>query len=236
MNARLLFPGVTLLVLVCCSGSATVIEPGNDHDGGPSSGGSSSGSGVDAPEDGPCHSSADGPRGAPAQHRTSTTCQPSTGLGGCLLDYDASAAGKACTSDADCAGDAGAAALDPYTNCLRGQCAVDYCLDDTDCPVGQVCSCSSEFYGGNACIHRNTCVPANCQVDGDCGPGGYCVPSTGYCGAPTGFYCNKPTDPCMDPSTDCSCGGSSGAITPSACTYDSTVGQFVCAPATVCAG
>lgn len=132
-------------------------------------------------------------------------------------------------SDADCAQDGGT--YSPYSHCLHGQCGLDQCLADSDCSSTQVCSCSSAYYGGNACYHPNLCVPADCHVDSDCGAGGFCSPTAGYCGVVEGFYCHKTTDACFDPSIDCSCAGPGN----NACVYAPTVGAWVCGSA-ICAG
>ncbi|HEY6458678.1 MAG TPA: hypothetical protein VIY73_00965, partial [Polyangiaceae bacterium] len=76
--------------------------------------------------------------------------------------------------------------------------------------------------------HTNSCIPAECATDGDCGPGNYCVPSRGYCGSIGGFFCTSGSDTCVDPKTDCSCGGNS-------CAYDPELGHFACAAAS-CSG
>jgi hypothetical protein len=145
---------------------------------------------------------------------------------------DAGGGGQTCSADGDCGAPDGSFTW--YTHCLRGKCAADACLADSDCASDQVCACSSQYYGGNACFHPNVCVPANCHIDADCGPGGagFCASSAGYCGAIEGFYCQKPTDPCVDPSTDCHCPG----VTVPACVYSPAGANWVCGQAAVCAG
>ncbi len=119
--------------------------------------------------------------------------------------------------------------------CLQGSCTFDRCMSDSDCKTNEVCSCASAYYGGNGC-HVNVCVPATCHVDSDCGSGGYCSPNIGYCGTPQEYNCVKPYDPCIDPTSDCSCTGSFGGSVPAACVYDPSVQEFVCGPAAICAG
>jgi hypothetical protein len=166
-------------------------------------------------------------RAAPPNHRAAATaCAPAHSV--CLPD---GGGGQACSSDADCAAPDGSFSF--FTHCLRGQCAADGCLADSDCASDHVCACSSQFYGGNACFHPNLCVPANCHVDADCGPGGFCSPSLGYCGAFVAYYCQRPTDPCVDPTVDCSC--PSGFFLP-ACVYSPASAAWVCGQGSVCAG
>jgi hypothetical protein len=101
-------------------------------------------------------------------------------------------------------------------------------LTDADCSGGQVCACSSDYYGGNTAYHPNLCVPANCHVDADCGPAGYCSPTAGYCGIYEGFYCHKAADTCIDAASDCGACGN-------ACVYSPQAAAFVCGRA-ICAG
>jgi hypothetical protein len=143
---------------------------------------------------------------------------------GCLpLD---AGAGAACTTNADCVPDG---SYTPYSTCLHGQCAVDQCLADADCPSGQACLCGSLQYG-NACIHSNRCVPADCHLDSDCGAGSYCSPNPAACGIESGYHCHKATDSCFD-DADCTCTGGYAK----ACGYSSAVGAWVCSEIT-CAG
>jgi hypothetical protein len=129
-----------------------------------------------------------------------------------------------CQTDADCIVD-GAATWG--NNCVRGQCALDQCLTDSDCPNSEACVCAGTFYGGNG-LSINRCIAGNCRLDSDCGPGGYCSPSVGRCGFYDGYYCHTPQDSCVDGAKDCSgCGNS--------CAYTPTVGGFVCATS-VCNG
>jgi hypothetical protein len=155
-----------------------------------------------------------GPR-VPSEHRAqATACNPTPG------QFPPDAGGPSCSTDADC--------VPPLIRCLRGSCSYEHCLTDGDCPSQHVCGCSSDYYGGNA-PHLNICVPADCHVDADCAAGGYCSPSRGPCGVFEGFYCHKPTDPCVNATTDCaSCGGF-------ACVYAPAVGLFVCG-GSVCSG
>jgi hypothetical protein len=169
-----------------------------------------------------------GPRAAPSGHRAQALACSTPKTQSCIPAYEAGT-GQACASDSDCAGDG---SFTYYTHCLRGACAPDQCADDSDCASNELCSCASQYYGGNACFHANQCVPANCHVDADCGPGGYCSPSIGYCGAPSGFHCQKPTDPCVDPSVDCGC---SKQQIP-ACVYAPASNNWVCGEGSVCAG
>ncbi|MGH7440564.1 MAG: hypothetical protein ACRENE_33150 [Polyangiaceae bacterium] len=215
MNSRRLLPtGLFLSALVLCGGCSST----------------SSSNGGALPDSG-CSANA-APPGArvPSEHRaTAATCSPSA-CGGASLD-----AAPACSTDLDCNPDSG---VPSYTTarCLNGSCTLDTCFADRDCAANEVCLCASTYYGGNAC-HTNVCIPAQCHVDSDCGPGGYCVATIGYCGSPEGYYCTKPTDPCIDPSTDCSCKSSvNGLSAPAACSYDAAVRQFVCAQRSTCAG
>jgi hypothetical protein len=125
-----------------------------------------------------------------------------------------------CTTSSDCA-----SSTTGQTHCVAGRCSIDFCLTDSDCGTGNVCECASAFYGGNA-IHGNVCVPGKCRVNSDCGPEGYCVPSAGYCGSISGFYCHTPADTCVDPKIDCPSGQGQ------ACVYDQNLGHFACATVT----
>jgi hypothetical protein len=167
-----------------------------------------------------------GSRPAPTNHRTQPGTCPSTSINTICLSAYADGGGTACSTSADCVQDG---SYTPYSNCLHGQCAVDYCLADSDCPSGQACLCGSQQYG-NACIHANRCVPADCRVDSDCGAGSYCSPNPAACGIEGGFHCHKATDSCFDDS-DCACVG--GFF--STCAYSSAVGAYVCTQVT-CAG
>jgi hypothetical protein len=155
--------------------------------------------------------------GVPSTHRaTATTCPRSSDV---AVD-----AAVTCTTNADCVFDGSL----PYEdNCVHGVCGGDQCLVDSDCPGAQVCVCGGAGFHGDG-PQLNVCVPAACKVDGDCGTGRYCVPSVSYCGSTQGFNCTSPTDTCVDPHTDCSCGGDT-------CDYAPQVGHFVCATA-VCNG
>jgi hypothetical protein len=224
---------VALLALVHCGGSTMSPVAGDPPDGSASSSSTGSSSSSNLPggdPDAACSSrpAADAAaRAAPANHRAeAAACAP--GRTNCA-GGDAGG-GQACSSDADCAAPDGSFTY--FTHCLHGQCSGDACLADSDCASDQVCACSSLFYGGNGCFHPNVCVPANCHVDGDCGPGGFCSPSLGYCGTIGAYYCQKPTDPCVDPTIDCSCSG----FQPAACTYSPANAEWVCAAGSVCAG
>jgi hypothetical protein len=156
----------------------------------------------------------------PTEHRaTAKTCDPSTAPPG----PDGGLA--ACTTDADCAGDAGA--YNAFSHCLHGLCSFDQCLTDSDCP-NAVCGCAADYYGGNVAFHPNVCVTGNCRTDADCGAGGACSPSRGRCGTYEGFYCHGAADSCVNATTDC---GSCGY----ACVYAPTAGAFVCGGA-ICNG
>ena len=212
---------------------------GTGSSGASGSGGSSSSSGGPLPDGSAClgRTTFDGgPRGTPTQHRaTATACNVS--VPNCLPSTDGGISGQACSTSADCNPDAATSYNNAYTVCLHGHCAIDNCLADSDCAANEICSCSADAYGGNACVHRNTCVPApQCHVDADCGAGGYCSPNIGYCGSVEGYYCHRPTDPCVDPTTDCTCPSNGGFSVPAACVYEPTVGKFLCAQASVCAG
>jgi hypothetical protein len=154
-----------------------------------------------------------GPR-VPIEHRAQAkACNPAPG------QFMPDAGAASCTTDADCGGVAGST----LTNCLRGICSYDQCLTDADCPSQHVCDCEASTG------RLNFCVPADCHVDSDCAASGYCSPSRGRCGVIEGFYCHKPADPCVNPTTDCAgCGGF-------ACVYAPTVGYFVCG-GSVCNG
>ncbi len=162
---------------------------------------------------------------APTLHRpASGTCSPSR----CYLPE----AGGACRTDSDCTVDSGSSYL--TERCLHGACTFDRCMSDSDCTTDEICSCSSGYCSATS-FHLNVCIPATCHVDSDCGDGGYCSPNVGYCGQLEQYNCVKPSDPCIDPTSDCSCTGSSGSV-PAACVYDPSVKQFVCGQASTCAG
>jgi hypothetical protein len=162
----------------------------------------------------------------PPGHRAqATACSHPTNFCG----IDGGGGGQSCSTDADCTSDGAVGTL--YRYCVHGQCAPDQCVADSDCAATQVCSCSSAYYGGNACYHPNLCVPANCHVDADCGPGGFCSPTAGYCGVVQGFYCHKASDACFDPAIDCACAGPPN----NACVYAPTVGAWTCG-SNICAG
>ena len=256
MKNRPFLTALSLLVLAGCGGATTTStardqpdgsasssggSSGASSSGGTSSGGSSSGGSsgssssssggpVDPGYDGGClgpGTSHGAPRTAPAGHRAAAAACTAGNPINCF-NGDAGA-GLACASDADCATPDGSFTW--FTHCLHGTCAADECLADSDCATDHLCVCSSG--GGNECFHANECVPADCHVDTDCGPGGFCTPSTGYCGSVLGFYCQKPTDPCVDPSVDCDCPGTT--FLP-ACVYSPAGGDWVCGAAAVCAG
>jgi hypothetical protein len=63
------------------------------------------------------------------------------------------------------------------------------------------------------------------------GAGEYCSPSRGYCSSIEGFYCTTSKDTCVDPTTDCACGGPQ----PTACVYVPQVSHWLCGSA-ICAG
>jgi hypothetical protein len=128
-----------------------------------------------------------------------------------------------CTTDADCQN----TSLGPSGHCVESECGYDECLTDGDCGAGTICVCSS-VVGGGVGTHVNRCIPSNCATDGDCGPGNYCAPSRGYCGGTEGFYCTSGADTCVDPQTDCSCGGNT-------CDYAPEIGHFACGT-TTCSG
>jgi hypothetical protein len=159
------------------------------------------------------------PHKVPGEHRAqAVACQPTA------TAPKPPGGGAACASDSDCAGDANTL----FPHCLRGRCAFDQCLSDSDCHDG-VCGCSTDYYGGNINYHPNICVPSNCHVDADCGSDGYCSPNRGHCGTFQGFFCHHPADRCYDASE---CPGPGLR----ACLYTPTVGAYVCSTAAVCNG
>ncbi len=171
-------------------------------------------------DSGQCEGSAHG-AGTPAESRPqATACGPSN-----WSPYASTDAGAlACSSDADCPADSGAA----YPlRCLGQKCVYDSCFSDSDCPSSQLCVCGPNN-GGGLRIRLNVCVPASCHVDADCGAGEFCSPSRGYCGGVDGYHCHSKSDTCVDSTTDCACGGNS-------CIYAPTVGHFVCA-VNICSG
>jgi hypothetical protein len=156
-----------------------------------------------------------GTGGVPSEHRASAMACPRTTT---PPPQSVDGGSGACSSDAECpAGE----------HCAEHQCGWDGCLVDSDCDAGNVCVCNGST-GGGLRSPGNVCVPATCTVDADCGSGRYCAPSRGYCGTVEGFYCTSPKDTCVNPQTDCACGGN-------ACEYSPVVGHFVCAQ-TVCNG
>jgi hypothetical protein len=135
---------------------------------------------------------------------------------------------QACTTNADCVGDAAPTA---YVFCVQGLCSTEPCATDADCGANGVCACAGSFYGGNA-SHGNVCIPADCHTDAECGAGEYCVTGTGYCGSFTGYHCMKATARCIDPTTDCTgCG-----LTGPACEYNPIIDDWVCALSLGCNG
>src|SRR5579872_371478 len=235
MKARL-FVLIGTLVLVRCGGQTSFSTPGPDGSAPATSGagtgssapsGASGGSSTGAAPGAGCFADSTfdgGPRPAPADHRAlPKTCATSP-----LCTSMDAGTGHACSTDADCAGVDGS--FNPLSSCLRGQCSFDQCLDDSDCPSNQVCSCSADSYGGLGC-HSNACVPATCHVDANCGPGGFCSPDTsGHCGYIVGYHCHKPTDPCFN-NAEC------GLVTsPGGCVYSAPLGQFCCGQVSVCNG
>jgi Cys-rich repeat protein len=161
----------------------------------------------------------DGAPAVPPEHRAQVVaCTRNQGI---PLPGDAGV--SSCSSNADCQVDG---AVGGQT-CVQNQCSYDQCLVDADCSTGELCVCSADNGGGDR-LELNVCVPAQCHVDSDCGAGQYCSPSRGYCGSVEGYYCHTALDTCVDPTTDCPCGGF-------ACLYTPTVGHFVCGTPT-CAG
>jgi hypothetical protein len=208
MKKRSFLAALPLLVLARCGGSTTTPSPDT---GCPGSGPSNAGT-----------------LAAPPSHRAQATACSTPGPANC--DIGDAGAGASCSNDSDCAAPDGSFTW--YTFCLHGTCATDECITDSDCASNEVCNCASDSgYGGSVC-HVNRCLPANCHVDADCGPGGFCTPSVGYCGGILGFYCHKPTDPCLDPSVDCHCPG----LSVPACVYSPQGANWVCGEAAGCAG
>ncbi len=201
-------------VLACSSQKAVVPDGGLPNDAASDAG---SDTGPTAASDAcPATPTQAVPPEVPIVHRaTAVACNPKTDA-----NSSSDGGGALCATDADCMGDASVAVLFNY--CLGGRCSVDQCLTDSDCPTGNACTCSADYYGGNG-VHRNMCVPANCHLDSDCGAGGYCSPSIGHCGAYSGFYCHGPSDTCINSTIDCA-----GCGLASTCVYTPTVGAFVC--------
>ncbi len=212
---------LSFVALVCCGGQAAVRTTPDGGIGGSSSSGGTYG-GDDAPA---CPGGYDGgPRPAPTAHRAQPGTCPATIVDLFCLGQDAGA-GAACTTTADCVRDG---SFTPYSRCLRGQCAADDCLADSDCPSGQACLCASQQYGDGC--HHNQCVSGDCRVDSDCGPGMYCSPNPRACGIESSIHCHKPADACFE-DADCNC---TGGFT-STCAYSSQAGAWVCSQIT-CAG
>ncbi len=191
------------------SGHDAPVAVGNDAAGD----GPTQDSGLDASQgQGGCSGHAPGPSDVPSSHRaTAVACQPNA-----FVAYD----GGSCTANSDCA-----ASPNFPQSCLHGQCAPDECLTDADCGPNQVCACDPHVQA--PAQQSNRCVPANCHVDSDCGAGGYCSPSFVACGYLAGYYCHRPTDPCLD-ATNCGCG--------QACQYTPAAGAFSCVAPGLCAG
>ncbi|MFL5305946.1 MAG: hypothetical protein ACJ8F1_12075 [Polyangia bacterium] len=132
--------------------------------------------------------------------------------------------GISCTSNADCATDAGYGSV--MRRCFHGHCSLDGCLTDADCPDMEVCDCAQTV--SESVFVANICRPANCHVDSDCGPGRFCSGnSINSCGGRDGYYCQGPNDTCVN-REDCACGMT--------CRYDPTVAAFRCLAVSVCGG
>jgi len=160
------------------------------------------------------------PKGAPSptDGRPMSPVCPPTSLS--RLGYPD--AGVPCKVNADCGSSS------PFGVCLHGVCGVDACTTDDDCGAGSACVCGSSFYGGNG-FHGNVCVTAQCRIDADCGPAGTCAPSfSGYCGAPSGYFCHSSADACRGDADCC--------LDQPACRYQPTLGRWACQSVTVCSG
>ena len=143
---------------------------------------------------------------------TGATCRPTR-----VQDFPGDA-GIACTTSTQCT----------YGTCVKGECTLDDCVVDSDCPAGSACVCADTFYGGNG-MHGNVCVKANCRTNADCGPSGVCETSFGErCGGPSGVYCHSAADTC----------GTYKDCCPSApaCRYQSELGHWACLGVSVCNG
>ncbi len=72
-----------------------------------------------------------------------------------------------------------------------GRCDCRYsCLQDEDCPSGQICHCGSEGFG--------QCQRSDCTTDADCSAGLRCASYTAdVCGIIEGFACQLPADECQ---------------------------------------
>ena len=161
-----------------------------------------------------------GAHGTPAGRPSALACAPTTGFPGEFAD-----GAPSCTDVADCA-DAGA--VFAIAACLRGQCSIDECYADSDCPSGSLCACASEFGGGSR-VPSNMCMATQCRLDSDCGQGEVCSPSYGGgCATLQGFYCHTSADECLTNSDCCE-------STPT-CGYEPSLGHWACQQATICAG
>jgi hypothetical protein len=210
--------GTVVLLVSHCSGSGANSDSHRGDGGGPVGDDARAGDDGGLAEAGPCEGTAgqNGPRGVPAEHRpVALECSRNS-----TNPEAPDAALVSCNADPDCQGDTGSLEL----HCAEHVCGYDACLVDADCPTGNLCVCKADA-GGSWGDVGNACVPAQCHVDADCGAGEYCTPSRGYCGAVSGFYCTSSADTCVDPTTDCTCGGNS-------CVYAPTVGHFLCATST----
>jgi len=106
----------------------------------------------------------------------------------------------------------------------------DGCLSDTDCPSGNVCSCSGNPFGWDFISPYNACVAGNCRLDSQCATG-FCSPSaSARCGPPdgvAGYYCRTLDDLCVI-DQDCISDPVDGGSQAGYCAYDPAVGHWAC--------
>ncbi len=122
--------------------------------------------------------------------------------------------GTMCDGDADCtAGKNGRCQIRGHGT---PQCTYDQCMQDSECPAGKVCECSSS---------GNTCLAGNCRTDADCGGLG-CSPtsseSCGNMGGTVGYYCHTRKDDCVN-DDECTKGTEHGM-----CVYSPAGGRWTC--------
>jgi hypothetical protein len=146
-----------------------------------------------------------------------------------------------CDSDSDCQGDGGNTFL---TYCLRHVCSPDACLSDSDCVAGSACACASQGLELVVTVALspsmgppppaglgNFCIPSGCQVDADCASRLCSFSGGNSCTGLPGYQCRTAADTCTTNSDCPSSGGVGGG-----CFYDTTAGNWQCAPACHIAG
>ena len=163
----------------------------------------------------------------PMNHRTDDSqCATPPPAGTCTM----SSQGSACTADGQCTAGVNGRCIMSTSGPVSCACEYDACLQDTDCPSGELCVCQGSAYRQAA---LNACVTSNCRVDSDCGPGGYCSPSLGNgydgcAGSIYGYFCHVPSDGCVN-DADCSAMG-----TGNRCEWSPASGHWGCQTVGLC--